>query len=230
MGITATAATIHVNRDAIREKINQVSFNLHTGTSLTPGGFTPVESGGLEIETFPAYSAAARQEIMEGFTPVIENTGGFRGGMDRIPLELQSPNIESIPEFSDEIFGSLMLAITGSVTAQQAGEFIATELGAQSEENIRNIANKINSGDPWDKYELEQQDIVTVIVGGSTFVLDGHNRLSGLVLKNEEGATLDNINNISIEEAFEQYGDLMEQILNGDFDKTIREGVEDLKE
>ena len=229
LGVVATAATIQVNKEAIKAKIQQVQFNMHhSGASITPGGFTPVTSEGLEIETFPAYSGAARGEIMQGVTPVIENTsGGFRGGMSKIPVELKSPNIETIPEFSEEVFGSLMLAITGSVTVEQAGGFIVTEEGAQSREALESVASKINSNDPWDKAKLESESIDTVIVDGKTFVLGGHNRLSGLVFNGKEGSTLNNVNNLSIEEAYEQYGDLVDQILSGEFETTVKENIQE---
>lgn len=147
-GGVITTVGIYQQRDNIRNGarglMSLASYYITTPelTSLVPGGFTPNDSPELEVETFPAVSEALRQEIMEQVLPVQDNVPAFRGGMDRIPLELAAPSIETIPEFNDNNFSNTILnasygGYVGGVPTH-LGEFTINETGFFEGEFVKN--------------------------------------------------------------------------------------------
>ncbi|PKV51936.1 YD repeat-containing protein [Aquimarina sp. MAR_2010_214] len=185
-----TTVGIYQQRDNIRNgaralgNLAERAFTLPSETpSIVPGGFTPNESPKLEVETFPAVSEALRQEIMEQVLPVQDNIPAFRGGMSRIPVELQAPSIETIPEFNDSNFLNTILnasyggyvgevpTANGKFTINESGFFEGEfrkngrDIIGQAEVTINPDDNSITFGeievfDALDKYVLSAQNLV----------------------------------------------------------------------
>jgi len=218
-GLAVTTVVVATSEDT-REGMSDLATALHDVEIGTFESFPDLSDNSMIVRTFPAAAASASIE-MEQIWAVKDNIPSFRRGMDLIPLASAATAIETIPAFE---VGDLDFSIL-SISANDVGGFITTEPDAQSIEGINDLAERLRLNEPRDIEKLREQDINTVSVGGSTFVLDGHNRLTALA-KSGLDSTLE-ITNLSIEKARTLFPSLMEEIENGDHDdnKTIEENI-----
>lgn len=130
---------------------------------------------------------------------------------DPMTAEMSRPLTEPLPSLSRANEGVTFRAVSNV----EVRNFISTEPGAQGPKAMSEIQNKINTND----WNVWTRPIYTTTYEGSTYILDGHNRLK--VVSQGERPMNVSVQELSTQEAMKQFPEKMEDIKAGNFKTKI---------
>ena len=92
--------------------MTEMEFTLtHNGDTPTMApGFTSTETPALVVLDTPDLSDKSKEQIVHGMTVVQDQTSGYKPGFDKLPVEIGSGNITTIPIYEPKTKGAEILS------------------------------------------------------------------------------------------------------------------------